>query len=149
MSPIDISVAMMAAIKIASAKPLPVETAVFMNISLREMEHQKEPSIKSDIASKIEVSIIIMFIYKCLLIEPTLEEISHFENNLLNNFEMIKFHFSTSLNPNRTRDIWDKKKRTRLWFFINLLIDSDGFHLLFDVTVELGHHAVVHFLDVL
>ncbi len=76
-----------------------------------KMEHQKEPSIKSDIASKIEVSIIIMFIYKCLLIEPTLEEISHFENNLLNNFEMIKFHFSTSLNPNRTRDIWDKKKR--------------------------------------
>lgn len=76
-----------------------------------KQEKEKEPSIKSDIASKIEVSIITMFLYKCLLIEPTLEEISHFENNLLNNFEMIKMHFNMSLNPNRTRDIWDKKKR--------------------------------------
>lgn len=76
-----------------------------------KMENAKNPSVKSDIASKIEISIIMMFIYKCLLIEPTLEELSHFENNLLNNFEMIKWHFNTSLNPNRTREVWDKKKK--------------------------------------
>jgi len=52
-----------------------------------------------------------MFLYKCLLFEPTLEEISHFENNLLNNFEIIKMHFNTSINPNKTREIWDKKKK--------------------------------------
>lgn len=74
-------------------------------------ENQKDPSVKSDIASKVEASLITMFLHKCLLIEPSLEEISHFENNLLNNFAMIKLHFNTSLNPNRTREIWDKKKR--------------------------------------
>ncbi len=74
-------------------------------------EKIKDPSVKSDIASKVEMSVITMFLYKCLLIEPTLEEISHFENNLLNNFEMIKWHFSASLNPNRTREAWEKKKR--------------------------------------
>lgn len=75
------------------------------------LENAKDPSVKSDIASKVEASLITMFLYKCLLIEPSLEEISHFENNLLNNFAMIKYHFNTSLNPNRTREIWDKKKR--------------------------------------
>lgn len=74
-------------------------------------ENRQDPSVKSDISSKVEVSIITMFIHKCLLIEPSLEEISHFENNLLNNFEMIKFHFNTSLNPNKTREIWEKKKK--------------------------------------
>lgn len=73
-------------------------------------ENAKDPSVKSDIASKIEESLITMFLHKCLLIEPTAEEITHFENDLLNNFEMIKWHFNTSLNPNRTRGIWDKKK---------------------------------------
>ena len=79
--------------------------------TLFKIEYRKNPSIKSDIASKIEMLIISMFIYRCLLIAPTLEEISHFENNLLNNFEMIKWHFNTSLTPNKTREVWDKKKR--------------------------------------
>lgn len=74
-------------------------------------ENKKDPALKSDIASKIEANLIIMFLHKCLLEEPTLEEISHFENDLLNNFEIIKMHFNTSVNPNRTRDIWNKKKR--------------------------------------
>lgn len=73
-------------------------------------DNSNDPSLKSDIASKIEVAVITMFLYKCLLIEPSLEEISHFENDLLNNFAIIKLHFNTSLNPNRTRDVWDKKK---------------------------------------
>lgn len=74
-------------------------------------ENKQDPSIKSDIASKIEVAVIKMFLYKCLLFEPTLEEISHFENNLLNNFTIIKMHFNTSLDPNETRNIWEQKKR--------------------------------------
>lgn len=74
-------------------------------------ENEKDPSVKSDLASKIEVTLIQMFLYKCLLLEPTLEEICHFENNLLNNFEIIKLHFNTSLSPCRTREIWEKKKK--------------------------------------
>lgn len=74
-------------------------------------EKDREPSLKSDIASKVEISIITMFLHKCLLVEPSLEEISHFENDLLNNFEIIKWHFNNALTPNRTRDVWDKKKR--------------------------------------
>ncbi len=74
-------------------------------------DNQKDPSLKSDIASKVEFALITMFLHRCLLLEPSLEEISHFENDLLNNFEVIKLHFNTSLNPNMTRDTWDKKKR--------------------------------------
>ena len=74
-------------------------------------ENSRDLSVKSDIASKIEVTVIKMFLYKCLLVEPSLEEISHFENDLLNNFEVIKLHFNTSLSPSRTREIWEKKKR--------------------------------------
>lgn len=73
--------------------------------------HTENPAIKTELTSKIEVSLITMYIYKCFLIEPTLEEISHFENNLLNNFEIIKLHFNISLEPNRTREVWSKKKR--------------------------------------
>lgn len=73
-------------------------------------ENRRDPSVKSDIASKIEVTIITMFLHKCLLVAPSLEEISHFENDLLNNFEVIKLHFNTSLSPGRTREIWNKKK---------------------------------------
>ncbi len=76
-----------------------------------KQKNAQNPALKSDIASKIEVSVITMFLYKCLLLEPSLEEISHFENNLLNNFAIIKMHFNTSVNPNRTREVWDKKKR--------------------------------------
>ncbi len=74
-------------------------------------ENTKDPSVKSDIGSKVEISVITMFLYKCLLLAPSLEEISHFENNLLNNFSIIKWNFNTALNPNRTRDTWEKKKR--------------------------------------
>lgn len=74
-------------------------------------ENEENPAVKSDIASKLEIALIMMFLYKCLLVEPTLEELSHFENDLLNNFEIIKLHFNTSLNPNKTREFWDKKKR--------------------------------------
>ncbi len=78
---------------------------------LFRQENENDPSVKSDIASKIELDIVYMFLYKCLLVEMTLEEIGHFENNLLNNFGIIKYHFNTSLNPNKTREFWDKKKK--------------------------------------
>lgn len=76
-----------------------------------QKEHEQNPALKTDITSKIEISVITMFIYKCFLVEPTLEEISHFENNLLNNFEIIKLHFNITTEPNRTREVWAKKKR--------------------------------------
>lgn len=74
-------------------------------------ENKNDPSIKSDVASRIEAALITMFLYKCLLVEPSLEEISHFENDLLNNFEIIKLHFNTSDVPNKTRETWEKKKK--------------------------------------
>lgn len=76
-----------------------------------KQENALDPSKKSNIASAIESSIISMFLYKSLMIEPTLEELSHFENDLLNDFSIIKLHFNTSLNPNMTREIWEKKKK--------------------------------------
>lgn len=74
-------------------------------------DKKKNQAIKTDICSKLEVTVITMFLYKCLLIEPSLEDLSHFENDLLNNFSIIKMHFSSSINPNKTREVWDKKKR--------------------------------------
>lgn len=74
-------------------------------------EQINNPTLKTDVASKIESSLITMYIYRCFLIEPSLEELSHFENDLLNNFEIIKIHFNISVNPNQTRELWSKKKR--------------------------------------
>lgn len=76
-----------------------------------KMQKNNDPSVKSDILSKVEMSLVTMYIYRCFLIEPTLEELSHFENDLLNNFEIIKMHFNCSLDPNKVREVWSKKKR--------------------------------------
>lgn len=76
-----------------------------------KVENQNNPLIKSDIASIVESSVINMFITKYLKETPDSESISHFENNLLNNFEVVKMQFSTCLDPNRTRNIWNKKKK--------------------------------------
>ena len=62
-------------------------------------------------ASYIEIILIKMFLRKSVMKTPSLEEVSHFENDLLNNFEMIKWHLSNSDNPNRTREEWNLKKR--------------------------------------
>lgn len=74
-------------------------------------KNKENPSLKSDVASLVESSIITMFLYKCLIEEPSLETLSHFENDLLNDFSIIKLHFNTSLEPNKTRTIWEKKKK--------------------------------------
>lgn len=95
-----------------------LKTNVYENF-LRDMrmyerfkkQHEQNSNVKSDYASIIEVDIITMFLQKCLVMEPTLEELSHFENNLLNDFSIIKLHYSSSKNPNRTRELWNKKKK--------------------------------------
>lgn len=74
-------------------------------------EYKQDPSLKTDLASKIEITLITMFLYRCLIIQPSLEDLGHFENDLLNNFEIIKLHFNTSINPSSTREIWNQKKR--------------------------------------
>ena len=76
-----------------------------------KQENALDPTQKSNIASSVESSIITMFLYKCLVIDVTLEELGHFENDLLNDFSVIKLHFNTSLNPNKTRELWEKKKK--------------------------------------
>ena len=84
------------------------DTAKYMKF---KKENALDPTKKSNIASAVEASVISMFLYKSLIIEPTLEDLSHFENDLLNDFSVIKLHFNTSLNPNKTRELWEKKKK--------------------------------------
>lgn len=74
-------------------------------------ENIQNPNVKSDIASVVECDVINMFLFKCLTSEPSFEELGHFENDLLNDFSIIKMHFNTSINPNRTREYWSKKKK--------------------------------------
>lgn len=74
-------------------------------------EQKTNPTLKTDVANKIEIMLITMYIYKCFLIEPSMEELGLFENDLLNDFNIIKIHFNISLNPNQTRELWSKKKR--------------------------------------
>lgn len=74
-------------------------------------ERQKNPAIKSDRASMVEIAVVSFYICKYLTTTPTLEELSHFENDLLNNFSVIKEHFNMSLDPNKTREYWNNKKR--------------------------------------
>lgn len=82
-----------------------------MNYMKFKWENSVDSSIKSDTASIVEADIISMFLYKCLVSDLSNEEIAHFENDLLNDFNVIKLHFNTSLNPNKTRELWEKKKR--------------------------------------
>lgn len=82
-----------------------------MNYMKFKWEHSVDVSIKSDAAFLVEADIISMFLYKCLMSDLSNEEIAHFENDLLNDFNVIKLHFNTSLNPNKTRELWEKKKR--------------------------------------
>lgn len=82
-----------------------------VRFELFKKENEKNPAIKSDIASNIEENIITMFLRKCVIYSPTEEELSHFENDLLNDFNVIKWHFNTSINPNKTRDIWNTKRK--------------------------------------
>lgn len=75
-----------------------------------KIENAKNPAIKSDRASNVEISVISMYLCKFIISTPTLESLSHFENDLLNDFSIIKMHFNTSLNPNKTREYWNQKK---------------------------------------
>ena len=66
---------------------------------------------KNSYGSYIEIILIKLFLRKSLYKKPTAEEISHFENDLLNNFQMIKWHLANNETPNRTREEWNAKKR--------------------------------------
>lgn len=75
-------------------------------------EEKKEIGDKSNIySSYIEICLIKMFLQKYLNKKPSPEEVSHFENNLLNNFDIIKWHLANNDKPNLTRDEWNRKKK--------------------------------------
>ena len=74
-------------------------------------ERANNPALKTDVTSAIEIEIVTLYIQRCLSFTPTSEDILGFENELLNDFDVIKFHFNTSLEPNKTREFWDKKKK--------------------------------------
>ena len=68
------------------------------------------PNLKSDIYNKIESEVITMFGFKFLLDKFNQAEIEQFEKILLNDFETIRLKFNTSLNPNFTKELWEKRK---------------------------------------
>lgn len=73
-------------------------------------EFEKGSVIKSDTVSIIEVSIIAMYVQKSFVSEPLESEIKDFENLLLNS-KVSGAIKETYLNPNRTKEYWDKKKK--------------------------------------
>ena len=78
----------------------------------QDYEEKKVPGDKGNIySSYIEMCLIKMFLQKYLNKKPSPEEVSHFENDLLNNFDIIKWHLANNEQPNRTRDEWNKKKK--------------------------------------
>lgn len=84
------------------------DTAKYENFKL---EKANNPALKTDVTSAIEISIITFYIQRCLSFTPTSEDITVFENELLNDFDTIKFHFNASMDPNKAREFWDKKKK--------------------------------------
>ena len=76
-------------------------------------EHKGEIGENNKIpyASYIEIILIKLFLRKSILNNSSPEEISYFENDLLNNFDIIKWHLINSDNPNRTRLEWNTKKK--------------------------------------
>ena len=74
-------------------------------------EKENNLALKTDVASTIEISLATLYLQRCLSYTPTSEDIVGFENELLNDFDVIKFHFNTSLEPNKTREFWEKKKK--------------------------------------
>ena len=87
----------------------------FLRDTIRYEEFKKEkeqnPNTKTDIASNIEISIISMFITRYILENPSLETITIFENNLLNNMDIVKFHQENSKKPTCTKELWESKKK--------------------------------------
>lgn len=76
-----------------------------------KLEKANNPALKTELTSAIEIEIITFYIQRCLSFTPTSEDISGFESELLSDFDTIKFHFNTSLDPNKAREFWDKKKK--------------------------------------
>lgn len=74
-------------------------------------ERENNLALKTDVATAIEIEVATLYIQRCLSYTPTSEDIAGFENELLNDFDTIKFHFNTSLEPNKAREFWDKKKK--------------------------------------
>lgn len=74
-------------------------------------EKEKNLAAKTDVTCTIEIELATLYIQRCLSFTPTNDDIAGFENELLNDFDVIKFHFNTSLEPNKTREFWEKKKK--------------------------------------
>ncbi len=74
-------------------------------------EKEQNPALKTDVTSAIEIELVTLYIQRCLSYTPTSEDLQGFESELLNDFEAIKFHFNTSIEPNKTREFWEKKKK--------------------------------------
>lgn len=87
----------------------------FMKATLKfesfKKENEKNPVIKSDFAYIVEENVIKMFLQKSVIYEPSMEELKHFENDLLYNFSIILWHNNTSMNPNKTKEYWEQKKK--------------------------------------
>lgn len=79
-------------------------------VEFEEFKRTKASNIKTNLGSYIEIIIIKLFLRKYVNDKPTSEELIHFENDLMNGFDTIKWHLENSINPNRTREEWNSKK---------------------------------------
>ena len=81
-------------------------------IAFEEYQEQHNGQEKGNLyGSYIEISVMKMFLTKGIFVDITQEEIFHFENILLNNYNIIKWHLENDPNPNYTRENWISKKK--------------------------------------
>lgn len=71
----------------------------------------KVNKVKNDLGSYIEITLIKIFLKKCIKSKAILQRVPDFENHLLKDPETIRWHLEHSKNPNRTKEEWLLKKR--------------------------------------
>ena len=86
----------------------------FISLTLEYEEFKKEivlnPEKKSNIYSKIEAELIKMIGFKWMQEKLTEQEFIKFENDLLNNFEVINLKYKNCTDPDETKNLWAKRK---------------------------------------
>ena len=72
---------------------------------------RKNPELKTNVYNKIEAELIKMVGFKWMMDELTNQELIKFENDLINDFEIIKFKYNSSTEPEATKELWEARKK--------------------------------------
>lgn len=71
---------------------------------------KKEPNIKTDIISNIDVDLIKMYEFMSAFVKITEAQLTSFETLILKNFEVTKIHFNYSNDPKRVENFYKKER---------------------------------------